>query len=175
MEKANSVVTGRELNRIHSFPPIADQKSRVLILGSMPGVESLRKQQYYAHARNHFWQIIYALFGLKPEESYEKRVSFLLEKGIALWDVIAACYREGSSDARIIEEKVNDFPSFLAAYPRLRCICFNGGKAFATYRKEVGLAAGYIYERLTSTSPANTRPFADKLQNWLTVKKHLDN
>jgi len=86
---------------IYSFEPIADEKCKVLILGTMPGVMSLKKQQYYGYDRNAFWRIMYALFDLVPDDDYERRKHFVLEHHIAVWDVLMACEREGSSDSDI--------------------------------------------------------------------------
>ena len=161
------------MQRIYSFPPIADQNSRILILGSMPGVESLRKQQYYAHPQNQFWKIIYDLFATPLEQDYEKKVDFLRSKGIALWDVIENCYREGSSDAKIKEEKPNAIPKLLEQYPRIKCLLFNGTKAYDSYRKMIGFTEGWLYEKLESTSPANTKSYEFKLKNWRKILKYL--
>lgn len=159
--------------KIYSFPPIVDQNSRILILGSMPGVESLRKQEYYAYPRNQFWRIIFELYELPIPDNYEDKVSFLKAKGIGLWDVIESCYREGSSDAKINEEKVNDIQGLLAEFPNIKRIYFNGSKAYDTYRKAIGFDSALSYERLESTSPANTKSYELKLQNWLRIKRYL--
>lgn len=162
------------MNLLHSFPPIVDEQSRVLILGSMPGAESLRRQQYYANPRNQFWKIIFDLFPIEPFEDYEKRKLFLLSKRIALWDVIAMCYREGSLDSQIRAEQVNDFGNLFKRYPQIRAVLFNGGKAFETYKKWIGFeAADHVsYYKLTSSSPANTKKYAEKLQEW-EVLRHI--
>jgi len=89
-----------------SFPPIADSSCVCLILGSMPGEESLRRQQYYGHPRNAFWRIINENL---PNRSYEDRCSFLLAHGIALWDVLKSAHRQGSLDSAIRNEKPNEF------------------------------------------------------------------
>jgi TDG/mug DNA glycosylase family protein len=117
--------------RVHSFPPISDPASRVLILGSMPGKASLRAKQYYAHPQNAFWRIIAALFELDADAPYELRVEALRENGIALWDVMKSCTRESSLDSDVVESSIvpNAFPSFLRAHPRIATICFNGAKA----------------------------------------------
>jgi hypoxanthine-DNA glycosylase len=105
---------GNRMSRVQSFPPIASDKSKVLILGSMPGNTSLNSGQYYAHPRNAFWRIIGELFGAVPSLSYQERVIHLQSAGIALWDSLQACVRRGSPDASITEEVANDFPAFFA-------------------------------------------------------------
>ncbi|WP_243450280.1 DNA-deoxyinosine glycosylase [Desulfosporosinus sp. Sb-LF] len=159
-----------------SFQPIVDERSRVLILGSMPGIESLRLQQYYANPRNQFWKLIYSLFDLEPCEAYEERVSFIKGKQIALWDVIENCYREGSLDSNIREEKVNDFSGLFKAYPGIKIVMFNGGKAYETYKKRIGFGAipNLTFQRLTSSSPANTKRYVEKLREWGVIGDFLD-
>ena len=161
---------------VSSFQPIIDERSRVLILGSMPGVESLRLQQYYANPRNQFWKIIYGIFDAAPGQAYEERISFIKNKSIALWDVIENCHREGSLDSNIREEKVNDFSGLFKAYPNIKIVMFNGGKAYETYKKWIGLGEtkNIIFQRLTSSSPANTKKYEEKLREWTVVKQLLN-
>lgn len=142
----------------------------------MPGVESLRLQQYYANPRNQFWKILYSLFDLEPNPDYEERVSFIKSKQIAVWDVIGNCYREGSLDSKIREEKVNDFSSLFKSYPDLKTVMFNGGKAFETYRKWIGFETipNLTFQRLTSTSPANTRKYEEKQREWSVIRDILN-
>ena len=156
------------MSLLSSFLPIIDEGSRILILGSMPGVESLRLQQYYGHPRNQFWKIIYELFDTQVSQDYEERVSFLKSKKIAVWDVIDNCYREGSLDSNIREEKVNDFSALFKAYPGIKTVMFNGGKAYETYKKWIGLGTipNLTFHKLTSSSPANTKKYDEKLREW---------
>jgi double-stranded uracil-DNA glycosylase len=163
--------------QVESFPPIARQTARVLILGTMPGGASLRAHQYYAHPRNQFWQIVGELLAFDPTSPYEGRVAALRSADIALWDVLRSCIRPGSLDSAIEPRSAlpNDFASFLAAHPQIRRICFNGAKAEALYTRLVRpqLAAGPAiqYLRLPSTSPANAAlPFAAKLAAWQVVR-----
>jgi len=163
------------LDLLTSFLPIIDKGSRILILGSMPGVESLRLQQYYAHPRNQFWQIIYDLFDTQVSSSYAERISFLKSQKLALWDVIGNCYREGSLDSNIREEKVNDFSALFKAYPDLKTVLFNGGKAYDTYKKWLGFesTSEITFRKLTSSSPANTKPYEVKLREWNIIRDIL--
>lgn len=161
-----------------SFGPIIDKNSKVLILGSIPGEESLRQHQYYANPRNHFWPIIYALFGREVEVSYDKRTEFLLDKGIALWDVIEKCERKGSLDANIRNEKPNDIKELLVNNANIILVSFNGTKAYETYKKKVGYfpTDKILFKRLPSTSPIpgkNIKSFQEKLEEWKVVLEFL--
>ncbi len=160
------------MNLLTSFLPIIDERSRILILGSMPGVESLRLQQYYANTRNQFWKILYELFDTQVSQVYEERVSFIKSKQIAVWDVIENCYREGSLDSKIREEKVNDFSGLFKTYPDIKTVLFNGGKAYDTYKKWIGFGTipNLRFHKLTSSSPANTKKYEEKLREWVVLK-----
>ena len=147
---------------VRSFPPIENAKARVLILGSMPGKASLAAAQYYAHAQNPFWRILSEITGADAAAPYAARARALKLHGIALWDVLESCAREGSLDSAIDDATIraNDFVSFYRAHPRIAQVFFNGAKAEACYRKHVLplLADGLgppSYRRLPSTSPAN--------------------
>lgn len=148
--------------RIRSFPPLEDAQARILILGSMPGVASLRAGQYYAHPQNLFWRIVCSILGVEGLPPYEARVRLLTRNRIALWDVLASCRREGSLDSAIESDSIvaNDFARFLDTHPRIARVCFNGAKAEATWRRQVRPAlgaaqSGLDFRRLPSTSPAH--------------------
>jgi TDG/mug DNA glycosylase family protein len=164
---------------VRSFAPIADVSARVLVLGSMPGIESLRAKQYYAHPRNAFWRVMGDLVGASPDMPYIARTRQLKKSGIALWDVLAACTRVGSLDAAIDERSIiaNDLVSFLAQHPRIRHVFFNGATAERCFRVHVqpALEAGALkLLRLPSTSPAHAaRSYYDKLQAWRAVLEPL--
>ena len=123
--------------KIQSFPFSADRNARVLILGSMPGAESLRQQQYYAHPRNLFWDLMGDLFGAGRNLPYEKRLAVLRKTGVALWDVAHSCRRKGSLDSNMTDVAANDFASLFAATPRIHTVFFNGQTAAALFRKLV--------------------------------------
>jgi hypoxanthine-DNA glycosylase len=159
---------------IASFPPVAAADARLLILGSIPGRESLRQRLYYAHPRNAFWPIIAEVFGAASDLPYDERLRLLTDHGIALWDVIGNCRRPTSLDSDIEPEsvQVNDFARFLAAHHLIATICFNGGTAEATFRRRIlpFLDLGQqplTFHRLPSTSPANAGcSYAEKLARW---------
>lgn len=160
------------MSLVSSFPPIATPGARLLILGSMPGLASLRAQRYYAHAHNQFWPIMASLLGFDVLSPYEDRCARLAAAGIAVWDVLQSCERPGSLDADIDAASAtpNDFARFLAAQPQIRHIFFNGGAAETLFRRHVLPTlpfAGIQYRRLPSTSPAHAslRPAA-KQDAW---------
>ena len=165
------------MSQIHSFPPIVSDASRVLILGTMPGLVSLKAGEYYAHPRNAFWSIMGELFGAGPALPYEERVARVRSAGVALWDSLQACVRPGSMDKSITDEVANDFRIFFAAHPNISHVFFNGAKSEAVFRRHAlpALTGGSrIYARLPSTSPAHAaRTLADKVQAWSVVKQAL--
>ncbi len=157
---------------IYSFPPVADHRARVLILGSMPGVLSLSENQYYAHPRNLFWPIMGSLFGAGRDVAYAQRLKILQDHHVALWDVLHSCTRAGSLDSDIQCEVANDFQSFFDQYPRITHVFFNGGKAEASFRKHVkSLPQRLVMTRLPSTSPAHASlSFDQKLAAWSQIR-----
>lgn len=157
-----------------SFAPVANRDARVLILGSIPGRESLKAQRYYAHPRNQFWKIMSALLGFAPDAPYAQRLLALQSSRIALWDVLRSCERPGSLDASIRweSEKANDFHGFFKQYPDIRAVFCNGAKAYCAYDKHVKpeLQGHPKAVCLPSTSPAHaSRSFAQKLEAWKVV------
>lgn len=140
----------------------------------MPGVESLRRRQYYAHPQNQFWKILGRLLGFESSVPYAARARALKAARIALWDVLHSCERKGSLDASIEAEIANDFARFFRAHPRLTHVFFNGAKAETSFRRHVppGVGGTLRYRRLPSTSPAHASlPFARKLGAWRAILK----
>src|SRR5438067_444254 len=133
----------RKLSR--SFPFVVSKNTKILILGTMPGTMSLLHQQYYAHPRNSFWKIIFAVYGLELENSYQKRLSFLLSKNLGLWDTLQHCERPGSLDSNIKNECPNNFKKLFALYPNIRSIAFNGKSSYKFFEKHVGLDTKHNY------------------------------
>jgi hypoxanthine-DNA glycosylase len=158
------------------FPPISRPDARILILGSMPSRQSLAQQQYYAHPRNAFWPILSQLLAIETS-TYAERAAQLAARGVAVWDVLQACYRSGSLDSAIDDRSIviNDFPGFFREHPRVRNVYFNGAKAESLYRNHVlpvlsGAAADLPLRRLPSTSPAHAgMSFDEKLAAWRVV------
>lgn len=172
-----SQAKGGNAPHLLSFPPIANVSARVLILGTMPGKESLRAAQYYAHPRNAFWQIMGDLVGAGFDLAYEVRVQKLTGAGIAVWDVLASCTRESSLDSDIDAETlvVNDFESFYNAHPKITDVFFNGAIAEKFYRLHAQTPHQHRalnYQRLPSTSPAHAgMRYAQKLEAWKVIAK----
>lgn len=157
-----------------AFAPIANENSKVLILGTMPGARSLALQQYYGHAGNHFWKIMFSLFNKPFSKDYEDRKKLLLANSIALWDVLEYCEGEGSADSSIQNEKPNDFVTFYASHPKLKDVFFSSKKAEEFYNKYVGKRNSITYFILPSPSSANTwKTFEEKLAEWKIILKHL--
>jgi double-stranded uracil-DNA glycosylase len=152
------------------LPPVTGQKPLVLILGSFPSVLSLAHGEYYGNPRNRFWAMTEELFTIPAVLPYPERTRRLVQEGIALWDVVAACSRPGSADSRIRNPVPNDIAGFVRAYPSVRLIALNGSTAGHLYHRlaEVG---GLPSVTLPSTSPANARiPLAEKVRVWDIVR-----
>lgn len=171
--------------QICSFDALVDGRTRVLILGSIPGVASLQAVQYYAHPRNAFWAIMAELFKFPPELNYAERCDRLATQGVGLWDTLRSCERPGSLDSAIVETSIeaNDFSGLLSAYPLIGAIFFNGAKSEQVFKRKVvplmhennPTLLGLLHlERLPSTSPANAgTPYSAKLQAWSSVSDTL--
>ena len=151
--------------RIFGFGPVIDKGCRVLVLGSMPGVESLRKQEYYGHPQNKLWDVIYGIFKEKPPGDYELKKKFILEHKIALWDVIESCERIGSSDSKIKNVKLNDFESLFMKYPDIKHVYFNGRTSEKLFMKNFSFPE-IRTTYLGSTSPAHALPLEKRLKDW---------
>lgn len=138
----------------HPFPPVFDDNSRVLILGSFPSVKSREVSFYYGNPQNRFWRVLAALFGGDVPSTVEEKRAFLLSHGIALWDVIASCDIVGSDDSSIKNALPNDVKS-LVAKTRIERVFTNGGTAHRLYRAHLEREVGIEAAALPSTSPAN--------------------
>ena len=160
----------------HEFPPVYDENSRILILGSFPSVRSREQQFYYGHPQNRFWRVLYAVTvpeGGRVPESVPERKAFLLVHHIALWDVIAQCEIIGSSDASIRNVVPNDLRLILEAAP-IRQIYVNGGTAYRLFERYQREECGRDAIRLPSTSPANAAWSLERLTSaWQCVGDSL--
>ncbi|MFV8337239.1 DNA-deoxyinosine glycosylase [Flavobacterium sp. RSP29] len=157
---------------INSFPPFVNPQTEILILGTMPGIASLEKQEYYAHKRNHFWKIMYTLLDNLPvSEIFEEKIELLQANNIGLWDVLENCERKGSLDIHIKNQKENDFETLFREFPGITKIIFNGKESHKYFLKKFGQIKGITYYVMPSTSPANTMYFENKLKNWSTCFK----
>lgn len=158
----------------HCFAPVIRSDTRLLVLGSLPGVVSLAQQRYYAHPQNQFWRLIGAVIGkdLVPL-AYEARLAALLEAGIGLWDTVASATRPGSLDADIRLHEASDLAGLIADLPRLRAIAFNGATSARIGRRQLGDARLALID-LPSSSPAYASlPFERKREAWLMLRAYL--
>ncbi len=161
---------------LKSLLPAAQADARLLILGSMPGVRSLEAGQYYAHPRNDFWPLIFAVLQQSDPMAYDVRIAALLRYKIALWDVIGECEREGSLDKNIKAAVPNDIRGFLKTHAFIQTICFNGTMAQRTYFAHFQPQSGISYLLLPSSSPVprqHIRTREDKLPQWLMIRQYL--
>ena len=161
-------------NRIFSFPPIIDESSEILILGSIPGQKSLEKQEYYAHPQNKFWRIIFELFNEIFTTDYTKKIQILEKHHIALWDVIDTCERKGSLDSEIRNEEANKIEELLHNYPNIKAIFCNGQKSYKNLQKILSKDFHLPIIALPSTSPAHASlRYEEKLKSWKMVLNYL--
>ena len=156
--------------------PLVSNQTRLLILGSFPGVASLQAQQYYGHPQNQFWRVLRAILGnicaCSPMDmcasSYQNRSEWLLSKKLGVWDVYASCQREGSLDSKIRQAVLNDFTTLKTRCPNLQAVAHNGGESFKHAKHTQNL--GVPVFRLPSTSPANASwSFERKAAAWRDV------
>ena len=158
---------------ISCFQPIISENSEILILGTIPSVISIEKDEYYGNPRNHFWKIMYSILEVEEETEYSKKVEILLENKIALWDVLSQADRIGSLDSAIKNERPNDLVSLIEIYPNIKKIIFNGTKSeqlFKRYFKELYSINRCI--RVSSSSPTpgkNVKSLDEKKIQWKEV------
>ena len=153
--------------RITAFPPVARADARILVLGSMPSVASLDQGFYYGHPRNAFWRILAEVFAAPLPETVAEKRALLVENGIALWDALGACEREGSLDSAIRRPEPNDFEALFAACPGIGRVLFNGGTAKRLFlRAGARFLEGREWMLMPSTSPAYTLSYERKLALW---------
>ncbi|MEA3010678.1 MAG: hypothetical protein QOJ91_2370 [Sphingomonadales bacterium] len=157
-----------------SFPPVVDERTHVLILGSLPGEESLAASQYYANPRNHFWRLMGAVTGTDLVAlPYRARLEALLAARVGLWDTIGSATRRGSLDGAIRGHQANDLAELAAGLPQLRAVGFNGGKSAALGAVQLAGRDELALIPLPSSSPAYTRPFEEKLAAWMKLALYL--
>ena len=154
---------------LHGLAPVVDSRTRLLVLGSFPGLASLRAGEYYAHPRNQFWPILSALWGVDLMGlPYAERLQQMLERGLGLWDVYARCEREGSLDSAIVRPQFNDLAGLKQRAPQWQAVAHNGGESARAMRHTRGLALAV--HKLPSTSPAHASwNFDRKLATWRQV------
>jgi double-stranded uracil-DNA glycosylase len=164
---------------LQGLPPLLTSNTRLVILGSFPSVKSLASQQYYAHPQNQMWRLVFSAFNIPDaialsQASYEQRTAQLVSLGVGLWDVYAACERQGSLDSAIAHAQLNDLASLRVRCPQLRAIAHNGGESYR-HAKTVDTmintlpasAPTVAILKLPSSSPANASwSFERKLAAW---------
>lgn len=157
----------------HPFPPLYDEASRILILGSFPSVKSREQQFFYGHKQNRFWKVMASILSCPVPETIGEKRAMLLENHVAVWDVIGSCNITGSSDASIQDVVPNDLsPIFEQA--QIRAVYANGSKSYEMYQKYIYPQNGRKIVKLPSTSPANAAFSLDRLvEEWLVIKEGL--
>ncbi len=151
---------------LHGLAPVIGRETRLVVLGSFPGVASLQAQQYYAHPRNQFWPLLSALWGVDlAGMAYRARLAEVKRRGLGIWDVYASCRREGSLDSAIEDSVPNDLAGLRRRAPWLQAVAHNGGESARSMA--ITRALGVEVIRLPSTSPANASwSFDRKLAAW---------
>ena len=156
---------------VHPFPPLYDENSRILILGSFPSVKSREQLFFYGHPQNRFWRVVSAVFGEETPLTIEEKKAFLLKNRIALWDVIASCEIIGSSDASITNVQANDIRPILEKAP-IEAVFVNGKTAEKMYLKYTEKISGRKAVCLPSTSPANAAwSFQKLIEAWGVIRR----
>lgn len=156
--------------------PIVDKSTRILILGSLPSDESIRKQQYYGNPVNDFWRLISQIIGEDITAlDYSIRIGKLQEHGIGLWDVFSTSERDGSLDSNIRDEVINDFSNLMNVAPNLQLICFNGKKA-GEFEDRIQKHGGFVIETkvLPSSSGANRRNSKKRIVEWKSIADFIE-
>ena len=157
-----------------AFPLVADEHCRVLVLGSLPGVRSLREGRYYAHPRNQFWQLMSPVVDVDlPPLPYPDRLAALVACGVGLWDVVASARRIGSLDAAMRDATPRDVRAAAANLPKLRVLAFNGAAAFRIGQRQLGNPTIWPAVALPSSSPAHTVSLATKAAAWSGLREYL--
>jgi len=156
-----------------AFGMVADERTRLLVLGSLPGRQSLEAGRYYANPRNQFWQLMSPIVGVDLVPlTYPDRLAALLAAGVGLWDVVATARRTGSLDADIRDATARDLKEAIAALPVLQAIAFNGSTAFKIGARQLGLeTVGLVM--LPSSSSAHAIGIAAKRAAWEQLGDYL--
>lgn len=161
---------------LKSFRSFADERSRILILGTMPGPMALARREYYGFPGNHFWRLLPEILEAPAPKNYPEKIQLLKEHRIALWDVIRSCTRIGASDSSIAEVVPNDIPGLIRRYAGIRTIFLNGRTAEKLYKKHFGKLIQIPAYTLPSTSPAHaSMSYEEKKKAWSVIRNYLVN
>lgn len=157
----------------HTFEPVFNRESKILILGSFPSVKSRENNFYYGHPQNRFWKVLAQIFEVEVPQTIDEKRTFLLEHHIAVWDVIESCTIIGSSDSSIKDVVVNDFSKVLEN-SEIETIYVNGGKAYELYHRHAEKQTGIQAIKLPSTSPANAAWSLERLsKEWIQIREMI--
>lgn len=157
----------------HEFPPVWNEQSHILILGSFPSVKSRKEGFFYGHPRNRFWKVLASVLSCPVPGTIEEKKDMLLSHGVALWDVIASCEIKGSSDSSIRNVVANDLSGILEK-SQVGAVFTNGQTAGRLYRKYAQEKTGIVATTLPSTSPANAAWSVERLvESWGEILKYL--
>ncbi len=168
------IVSNAIINQVEGLAPIENEKSQILILGTMPGVESLKQQAYYGNSQNVFWKLLAEISGKTVPDEYEDKKLFLINNKIALWDICKTCIRNGSLDSNISDESPNDINRFILEHPQIKVIAFNGKESARLFNKHIVSVENIKLLSLPSTSPANTKiSWEKKVEAWKKLKKFI--
>ena len=155
------------------FPPIVDDNSRILVLGTFPGEQSLQKNEYYGNTQNHFWKVLAGIFKCDVPQDYKDKITFLKRNRIALWDIFDKAAREGSADKKITKYALNDIIGLLKKYSKIERIICNGRTAYDFFVKNFKAGCNITPQKAISTSPAAAIKLKNKINSWekcLTLK-----
>ncbi|MDO9586510.1 MAG: DNA-deoxyinosine glycosylase [Brevundimonas sp.] len=159
-----------------AFDPVVDASTRLLILGSLPGDASLKAGQYYGHPQNGFWPLVGGVIGVDLAAlPYPERLETLKSAGVGLWDVIASARRPGSLDGAIRDAEAADLNRLIDSLPALKAVAFNGGTAARLGRRNLRPRPHIDLISLPSSSPAYTRPLAEKAAAWAMLASFVRN
>ena len=159
----------------HTFEPIFDKNSEILVLGSFPSVKSRENNFYYAHPQNRFWRVVASVYSCPVPKTVEEKKNMLLSNKIAVWDVIKSCEITGSADSTIKSVIPNDLSEILSVAD-IKKIYANGKTAHSLYNKYIKKSTGFDIISLPSTSPANAAYSLEKLiKEWKIINEYNRN
>lgn len=171
MSNKEGTIKGTAQRIIHPIPPLYNEVSEILILGSFPSVKSREQQFFYGHKQNRFWKVMAAVWDFPVPETIDEKKALLYANHVAVWDVIGSCSIVGSSDASIRDVRANDLSVILEHAP-IRQIYANGGKSYEMYQKYIYPYNGRMIIKLPSTSPANAAFSLERLvEEWKVIRK----
>lgn len=159
-----------------SFGAVVDARTRLLILGSLPGERSLAERQYYAHPTNRFWELVGAVIDRDLRSlAYTDRLALLREARVGLWDSVGTARRQGSLDAAIRDVSPNDLGALVATLPELRAVAFNGATSAKIGRAQLAGITLQLVDLPSSSAAHAGLDLAAKRERWLSLRPFLEN